>query len=55
MRRRPVAQRLEQEAEAGLGRLGVDPERGEDRLLDLGVVLIRIEPPPSSWPFQTTS
>ena len=38
VRRRPVAQRLEQEAEARLGRLGVDPERGEDLLLDLGVV-----------------
>ena len=31
VRRRPVAQRLEQEAEARLGRLGVDPERAEDR------------------------
>ena len=32
VRRRAVAQRLEQEAEARLGLLGVDPERGEDRL-----------------------
>ena len=38
VRRRPVAQRLEQEAEARLRFLGVDPERGEDRLLDVGAV-----------------
>ena len=31
VRRRAVAQRLEQEAEARLGLLGVDPERREDR------------------------
>ena len=54
VRRRPVAQRLQQEAEARLGRLGVDPEGGEDRLLQ-SAPLIRIEPPPSSCPFQTTS
>ena len=37
VRRRAVAQRLEQEAEARLGLLRVDPERGEDLLLHLGV------------------
>src|SRR5436853_4835787 len=35
--RRPVAQRLEQEAEAVPRRLGVDPEGAEDRRLHLGV------------------
>ena len=38
VRRRAVAQRLEQEAEARLGLLGVDAERGEDLLLHVGVV-----------------
>ena len=38
VRRRAVAQRLEQEAEARLGFLGVDPERGEDLLLHVGAV-----------------
>src|SRR3954452_22783033 len=38
MRRRSVAQRLEQEAEALLGFLGADPERGEDLALDVGAI-----------------
>ena len=55
VRRRAVAQRLEQEAEARLGLLGVDPERGEDLLAGRRRRWMRIEPPPISWPFQTTS
>ncbi len=38
MRRGPEAQGLEQEAEARLGGLRVDPERGEDLLLNVGAV-----------------
>ena len=35
VRRRPVAEGAEQEAEAGLGLLGGDPERREDLRLDV--------------------
>ena len=55
VRRGAVAERLEQEAEARLGLLGVDPERGEDLAAGRSASLMRIEPPPISWPFQTTS
>ena len=55
VRRRAVAQRLEQEAEARLRLLRVDPERGEQPCRCSSESLIRIEPPPISWPFQTTS
>src|SRR4051812_31236385 len=37
-RRRPVLERLEQEAEARAGLVSVDPDRVEDLLLDVGAV-----------------
>ena len=54
VRRRAVLQRVEQEAEARVGLLLGDPERGEDLLLDLGR-WIRIDPPPISEPSSTMS
>ena len=54
VRRRAVAQRLEQEAEARLGLSASIPSAAKTCLWT-SASLMRIEPPPSSWPFQTTS
>ena len=55
VRRGAVAERLEQEAEARLGLLGVDAEQRRGRAPGRPASLIRIEPPPISQPFQTRS
>jgi len=48
------AEGVEEEAELRAGLLRADTEPGEDARLDVGR-WIRIDPPPSSIPFRTTS